>query len=99
MQPIIQAKEKRILPIVSQLIEDINYQFGQAAGPLANKLISENYHKWLSDGKIGPSSLRGYIHELSKCISNQKAKQNFVEKANKTLLQVQTGPKSQYRHG
>ena len=99
MRPVIQANEKRILPIVSQLIEDINYQLSQAAGPLANKLISENYNKWLSNGKIGPSSLRGYIHELSKCLNNQKAKQYFVEEANRTLLQVQTGPKTQYRHG
>ena len=98
MQPIIQAKEKRVLPIVSQLIEDINHQFGQVAGPLSGKLISENYSKWLNDGKIGPSSLRSYIHELSKCISNKKAKDHFVEMANKTLLQVQTGPKTHYRH-
>ena len=78
-------------PAILQMIEQIDALFAEAVGPIGLEINKGVFARWLAAGKLGAAGLRRYIKALGEQIEDAHAKQNFLTKADRLLLRLQTG--------
>ena len=84
-------KPKKIMPLVVQMIAQLDALFVEFVGPIGIELASAALHKWLAEGKTGPSALRRYAQALSEQLDSPSERKEFLVKAERLLLQLQSG--------
>ena len=80
----------KIEPAVLKMIDQINALLVEAVGPIGLELAKNAFARWLAAGKLGASGLRRYIKALGEQIEDASSKENFLSKADRLLLRLQT---------
>jgi hypothetical protein len=84
-------KTRKIMPLVAQMIAQLDALFVEFVGPIGFELAGVALKKWLDEGKTGPSALRRYAQALSEQLDNPSERKEFLVKAERLLLQLQSG--------
>jgi hypothetical protein len=84
-------KTKKIMPLVAQMIGQLDGLFMEFVGPIGLELAGAVLDKWLGEGKTGPSALRRYAQALSEQLESPSERKEFIIKAERLLLQLQSG--------
>ena len=84
-------KTRKIMPLVAQMIAQLDALFVEFVGPIGFELAGVALNKWLDEGKTGPSALRRYAQALSEQLDNPSERKEFLVKAERLLLQLQSG--------
>lgn len=84
-------KTRKIMPMVAQMIAQLDALFVELVGPIGFELAGVALNKWLDEGKTGPSALRRYAQALSEQLDNPSERKEFLAKAERLLLQLQSG--------
>jgi hypothetical protein len=84
-------KTKKIMPLVAQMIAQLDGLFVEFVGPIGIELAGAALIKWLSEGKTGPSGLRRYAQALGEQLESPSERKEFLIKAERLLLQLQSG--------
>lgn len=84
-------KTRKILPLVAQMIAQLDALFVEFVGPIGFELADVALKKWLDEGKTGPSALRRYSQALSEHLDSPNDRKEFLAKAERLLLQLQLG--------
>mgnify|MGYP003454042631 CR=1 FL=1 len=85
------VKTRKIMPLVAQVIAQLDALFVEYVGPIGFELASVALNKWLDEGKTGPSALRRYTQTLGEQLDNPNDRKEFLVKAERLLLQLQSG--------
>ena len=83
--------EPNLLPVVRRVIEQLNELFLDHFGLLGKSLTQEVFTHWSHSGKTGPSGLRHYAYALSVQLENPEVRKDFIERAERMLLHLQSG--------
>jgi hypothetical protein len=89
-QPKPQA-QPNLLPVVRRVIEQLDQLFLRHFGLLGKSLVDDVFAQWLRSGKTGPSGLRHYVYALSMQLDGSDKRNEFVEHADRLLLNLQSG--------
>lgn len=84
-------KTKKIMPLVVQMIAQLDALFVESVGPIGVELAGIALKKWVAEGKTGPSALRRYTQALSEQLDSPNERKEFLAKADRLLLQLQAG--------
>lgn len=84
-------KKRKIMPLVAQMIAQLDALFVEFVGPIGFELAGVALRKWLDEGKVGPSALRRYTQALGEQLDNPNDRKEFLVKAERLLLQLQLG--------
>ncbi len=84
-------KTRKILPLVAQTIAQLDALFVEFVGPIGFELAGAVLKKWLDEGKTGPSALRRYAQALGEQLDSPNERKEFLAKAERLLLQLQSG--------
>ena len=79
------------MPLVAKMIAQLDALFVEFVGPIGFELAGLVLNKWLDEGKAGPSALRRYAHALSEQLESPNDRKEFLAKAERLLLQLQSG--------
>jgi hypothetical protein len=60
-------------------------------GVLGKSLTDDVFRNWLQAGKTGPSGLRHYVYALSVQLDDPALRKDFIERAERLLLHLQSG--------
>ncbi len=80
-----------LLPVVRRVIEQLNQLFMDHFGLLGRSLTDDVFKHWLQAGKTGPSGLRHYAYALSVQLEDPAVRKDFIERAERLLLHLQSG--------
>lgn len=83
--------QPNLLPVVRRVIEQLDQLFISHFGSLGKSLVDDVFTQWLRSGKTGPSGLRHYVYALSIQLDNPDQRIEFVEQADRVLLNLQSG--------
>ncbi len=83
--------EPKLLPVVRRVIEQLNQLFVDHFGLLGKSLTDDVFHNWLHAGKTGPSGLRHYVYALSVQLDEPSVRKDFIDRAERMLLHLQSG--------
>lgn len=87
----IRHSQPNLLPVVRRVIEQLNQLFLDDFGLLGKSLTDEIFRNWLQAGKTGPSGLRHYVYALSVQLDDPALRKDFIERAERLLLHLQSG--------
>ena len=79
------------MPVVARMVVQLDALFVETVGPIGVELAGAALKKWLDEGKTGPSALRRYVQALGEQLDNSDDRKAFLEKAERLLLQPQSG--------
>jgi len=85
------SHKPKLLPIVTRVIEHLDKLFVEYFGKSGESLAKEIFKQWLIAGKTGPSGLRHYVYALSHQLQEFHLRKNFIERAERMLLHLQSG--------
>jgi len=85
------SHQPKLLPVVTRVIEQVDKLFVEYFGRSGERLAEEVFKQWLIAGKTGPSGLRHYVIALSHQLHDPHQCNNFVKRAESTLLHLQSG--------
>jgi hypothetical protein len=83
--------QPNLLPVVRRVIEQLNQLFLEHFGILGKSLTNDIFKHWLQAGKTGPSGLRHYVYALSVQLEDPDTRKDFIERAERLLLHLQSG--------
>jgi|SRR6187431_3630781 hypothetical protein len=83
--------QPNLLPVVRRVIEQLNQLFLEDFGLLGKSLTDDIFRHWLQAGKTGPSGLRHYVYALSVQLDDPALRKDFIERAERLLLHLQSG--------
>ncbi len=83
--------QPNLLPVVRRVIEQLDQLFIDHFGLLGKGLVKDVFKQWLQAGKTGPSGLRHYVYALSVQLDNPAVRKDFIERAERLLLHLQSG--------
>ncbi len=83
--------QPNLLPVVRRVIEQLNELFIEHFGLLGQGLVDDAFNQWLRAGKTGPSGLRHYVHALGVQLEEPAVREDFIERAERLLLHLQSG--------
>lgn len=87
----IRHSHPNLLPVVRRVIEQLNQLFIDDFGVLGKSLTDDVFRNWLQAGKTGPSGLRHYVYALSVQLDDPALRKDFIERAERLLLHLQSG--------
>ena len=87
----IRHSQPNLLPVVRRVIEQLNQLFLEDFGLLGKSLTDDVFRNWLHAGKTGPSGLRHYVYALSVQLDDPALRKDFIERAERLLLHLQSG--------
>lgn len=87
----IRHSQPNLLPVVRRVIEQLNQLFLDDFGLLGKSLTDDVFRNWLQAGKTGPSGLRHYVYALSVQLDDPALRKDFIERAERLLLHLQSG--------
>jgi len=87
----IRHSQPNLLPVVRRVIEQLNQLFIEDFGLLGKSLTDDIFRNWLQAGKTGPSGLRHYVYALSVQLDDPALRKDFIERAERLLLHLQSG--------
>lgn len=87
----IRHSHPNLLPVVRRVIEQLNLLFIDDFGVLGKSLTDDVFRNWLQAGKTGPSGLRHYVYALSVQLDDPALRKDFIERAERLLLHLQSG--------
>lgn len=85
------VKTKKLLPLVAQMIAQMDALLVEFVGPIGFELAAVALQQWLAEGKTGPSALRRYAQALGEQLDNLNDRKEFMAKSERLLLQLQSG--------
>lgn len=87
----VRQSEPKLLPVVRRVIEQLNLLFIDHFGVLGKGLAEDVFKQWLHAGKTGPSGLRRYVYALGMQLEDTRVREDFIERAERMLLHLQSG--------
>ena len=88
---LIRHSQPNLLPVVRRVIEQLNILFLDHFGLLGKSITEDIFKHWLHAGKTGPSGLRHYAYALSVQLDDPAERKDFIERAERLLLHLQSG--------
>lgn len=82
---------RKILPLVASMVAQADELFVGLVGPIGFELAEAAFKKWSAEGKTGPSGMRRYLVALSEQLDDVDQRKAFLGKAERLLLQLQSG--------
>lgn len=83
--------QPKLLPVVTRVIEQVDQLFVEYFGRSGERMAEEVFKLWLISGKTGPSGLRHYVYALGRQLYEPHLRDNFIERAERMLLHLQSG--------
>jgi hypothetical protein len=83
--------QPKLLPVVTRVIEQVDLLFIEYFGRSGERMAEEVFKHWLRAGKTSPSGLRHYVYALARQLQERHLRDNFIERAERMLLHLQSG--------